>query len=612
MIRRSFLWRLYTGYAVLVALVAAIFIAIVTPGLRGAYEDDVETSLAAQATLFAELARPTLAELHSDGIVGVAALDDPRTEDLAPRLDEAASSTSTRLTLVLPEGTVIADSGEDPRQMSNHAMRPELRRAGEVGYGRSIRYSRTLGYRLMYVATRLQTDDGETTGFVRCSLPLDAIDQRIFELAERIVVSALIALGVALILGWLVGRRITEPLRRVSAAVHDLGRGDYSRRIAVDSDDEVGALASTINLLGANLEERIAELRADRNQTLAILSSMTEGIIAVDEDERILHLNDAAASMLRIEAAPSQGMHVWEAVRISDICELITRVVRGEQSAGAEIRTSVAFGDRELELHGTRMSDADGSPRGAVLVMIDVTELRRLENVRTEFVSNVSHELKTPLTVITGLLESILQDPQMDDATRQRFLVRVHAQAHRLGDLVQDLLSLSRAERPQRQVDWHVMDLRPMLRESTSAIEPLAEEKGLELELDVTEEALPVRADSESLRQVFDNLLSNACRYTGKGGRIVVRARREGGQVVVDIEDTGIGIEPRQQERVFERFYRVDSARSRELGGTGLGLAIVKHIVQGLGGDVRLKSEPGVGSVFTIGIPAVSVADDSE
>ena len=551
----------------------------------------------------AELVRPTLTELHADGVSGRAALDDPRAAELLPRVAEAASGTATRLTLVLPDGTVIADSGEDPLQMSNHAMRPELRRADEEGYGSNARYSRTLGYRLMYVAIRLQDGD-ETIGFVRTSLPLDAIDQRIFELAERVVVSALIALLVALILGWLVGRRITEPLRRVSTAVRDLGRGEYSRRIAIDSDDEIGALASTINLLGANLEQRVEDLRADRNKTLAILSSMTEGIIAVDETERILHLNDAAARMLRIEAGPATGMHVWEAVRVSDICSLVTRVVRGEESADAEIRTSVAFGERELELHGTRMTDSDGEVRGAVLVIIDVTELRRLENIRTDFVSNVSHELKTPLTVISGLLESILQDPRMEEATRQRFLVKVHAQARRLNDLVQDLLSLSRAERPQRATDRQVLDLRGSLRESASAVEPLVAEKGLEFELALPDQGLPVKADSESLRQVFDNLLSNACRYTAGGGRIEVRARRAGERILVEIEDTGIGIDSRHHERVFERFYRVDTARSRELGGTGLGLAIVKHVVHGLGGDVSLSSEPGVGSVFIVGLPA--------
>jgi two-component system phosphate regulon sensor histidine kinase PhoR len=284
-------------------------------------------------------------------------------------------------------------------------------------------------------------------------------------------------------------------------------------------------------------------------------------------------------------------------------------VVRHQESADLELRPSVAFGGRELEMHGNRMRTEAGDPAGAVLVIRDVTELRRLENIRTEFVSNVSHELKTPLTVISGLVESILQDPEMEEPTRQRFMERVRAQAQRLGELVSDLLSLSRAERVLPQKNHQVLDLRLSLRESIAAIEPLSDEKGLQLRYSIPESSLAVRADMESLRQIFDNLLSNACRYTATGGRIDIDARRVDDAVLVDIADTGIGIDERQQERVFERFYRVDSARSRELGGTGLGLAIVKHVVHALDGDIRLESEPGVGSVFTVEIPAAEEPD---
>ena len=611
MIRRSFLWRLFTGYALLVALVAVIFVATVAPSLRGAYETDTESSLASQATLLSEIVKTTLVQIHTEGITGHTAIEHPLPAALQPLLVRAGADAHTRLTIVLNDGTVILDSAENPADMTNHAGRPELRDAADHGYGRSVRYSRTLGYRLMYVAQPVIVD-GEQIGLVRASLPLDDIDQRIFELVQRIIGSALLALLVALILGWFVGRRITPPLRQVTAAVSDLGRGEYSRRINIDSDDEIGTLASTINHLGESLEERIAEIRADRNKTLAILASMHEGVIAVDSEEKILHLNEAAATMLKIEVEPSIGMHVWEAVRVTELCALISRVVQGESIAATEVRTSVAFGDRQLELHANRMMDAEGQPGGAVLVIHDVTELRRLENVRTQFVSNVSHELKTPLTVISGLVESIIEDPEMEEPTRQRFMVKVHAQARRLSDLVQDLLSLSRAERLQPQSEHHTLDLRTSLRESVAAIEPLIEEKRLSLELDLGDDALPVRTDTESLRQIFDNLLSNACRYTAAEGRIEVRARRKDNRIEVEITDTGIGIEEGQQDRVFERFYRVDSARSRELGGTGLGLSIVKHVVLSLGGDVELKSEPGVGSVFTIGIPASDPAAEPE
>ena len=611
MIRRSFLWRLFTGYALLVALVAVIFVATVVPSLRGAYEKDTESSLASQATLLGEIVKTTLVQLREERVSGPAAIQHPLPAALQPVLVRDGAEAHTRLTVVLNDGTVILDSAENPSDMTNHAGRPELRDATEHGYGRSTRYSRTVGYRLMYVALPV-IHDGEQVGLVRTSLALDEIDQRILGLVQRISASALGALLVALILGWFVGRRITRPLRLVTDAVSDLGRGDYSRRISIDTDDEIGTLASTINYLGESLEQRIAEIRADRNKTLAILASMNEGVIAVDRDQKILHLNEAAAAMLRIDVESSIGMQVWEAVRVTELCALISRVVQGESTAASEVRASVSLGDRELELHANHMMDAEGQPGGAVLVIHDVTELRRLENVRTQFVSNVSHELKTPLTVISGLVESIIEDPGMEEPTRQRFMVKVHAQARRLSDLVQDLMSLSRAERVQANPDRLTLDLRDSLRESAAAIEPLIEEKRLSLELDLADEALPVRADIESLRQIFDNLLSNACRYTAAEGQINVRALRDGDRIEIRISDTGVGIEAGQQDRVFERFYRVDSARSRELGGTGLGLSIVKHVALSLGGSVELRSEPGVGSVFTIGIPVSDEAAEPE
>jgi two-component system phosphate regulon sensor histidine kinase PhoR len=363
MMRRSFLWRLFTGYAVLVALVAVVFISTVTPGVRGAYEADTEASLASQVTLLTEFALPTLLEVDRAGLSGPAALESPGVRALQNQLVNAGEASRTRLTVVLNDGTVVADSAEDPAVMANHANRPELRRAGQTGYGRSIRYSRTLGFRLMYVAEPVLAD-GRQIGIVRTSVPLDEIDARIFELLQRVVFSAVLALVVALLLGWLVGRRITLPLRRVSAAVQDLERGDYSHRITVDSEDEIGALASTINHLGESLGARIAQVRSDRNKTLSILASMTEGVIAVDAEERIVHLNTAAAEMLQIEADDSIGMHVWEAVRVSAICTLITRVVdarqpdalrgrRGRRRRARHARRDRAASTRE-SAHGVR------------------------------------------------------------------------------------------------------------------------------------------------------------------------------------------------------------------------------------------------------------------
>jgi two-component system phosphate regulon sensor histidine kinase PhoR len=277
--------------------------------------------------------------------------------------------------------------------------------------------------------------------------------------------------------------------------------------------------------------------------------------------------------------------------------------MRNGSEQNREVRLPAERRDRVLLLQASPLRDAAGELSGAVLVLHDVTELRHLEEVRRDFVANVSHEVKTPLTAIRGMVETILEDPSMDEPTRNRFLERVRSQAGRLSALVTDLLTLSRVERREEAPEKGTLDLRGPVRESFEQQTSEGEDKGLSMEIETPDSPVPVFGDMEALRQAVDNLLSNAVRYTPSEGRIWVRLRTEGEFAVVEVQDTGIGIEPRHQERVFERFYRVDKARSRELGGTGLGLSIVKHITIAHEGSVSLESAPGQGSTFRIRLP---------
>jgi len=284
----------------------------------------------------------------------------------------------------------------------------------------------------------------------------------------------------------------------------------------------------------------------------------------------------------------------------------VSKAVESAAGVTGEVKRAGRSGDRVLEMQAAPLRDSDGNPAGAVVVLHDVTQLRRLETVRQDFVANVSHELKTPLTAIRGLVETLLDDGAMDEATRQRFLTKLRDQTARVSALMTDLLAISQIESRETALEVEMLDLRDPIRESLKALLPSAEKKGVTVESEVPDEPVTESCDAEAIRRVFDNLLDNAVKYTPEEGRVWVRLRTEGDSALVEVADTGIGIEPRDQERIFERFYRVDKARSRELGGTGLGLSIVKHIVQAHGGEVSVESVPGRGSTFRVRLPLAS------
>jgi two-component system phosphate regulon sensor histidine kinase PhoR len=307
--------------------------------------------------------------------------------------------------------------------------------------------------------------------------------------------------------------------------------------------------------------------------------------------------------VLDVAANESLGRRVWEVTQVREVNETLTGTLREPGPKVVEVRLPGQPRDQVLELHASPLRDAGGSPAGAVVVLHDITELRRLETLRREFVANVSHELKTPLTAICGLVETLLDDGGMDHDTQRRFLDKVQRQADRLATLVRDLLTLSRVEAEEATIERTRLDLREPILDSLRGLQPTAEEKRITLEHSAPEGPVAISGERETLRQAVDNLLDNAVKYTPAGGRVWLRLRVEDQTAVIEVEDTGIGIEPRDQRRVFERFYRVDKARSRELGGTGLGLSIVKHVALAHGGEVSVESAPGKGSRFMIRLP---------
>lgn len=430
-------------------------------------------------------------------------------------------------------------------------------------------------------------------------------------LARSMTVVMLVGLGCCALIGWLVLRERSGPLREMSELAGRMAAGEAPPVRYTTTPGEVGALARGLSEVAGTLGDQLDAVDAERRQLLAVFGAMVEGVIAVDAERRVLQLNSAAAALL--DAPPGSqssaiGRPIWELTRVPAIIDTLDHPGGPPQ----EVQITTPSRERRMMIHSAPLRDARGAPVGAVMVLHDITTLRRLEDVRRDFVANVSHELKTPVAVISSSVETMLDDPEMPPEIRTRFTTKVRDQAQRLSMLIDDLLTLSRLETVSQTADHHVprvLDLREVAQASLDDLRGSFGAKGLTLRATLASEPLELLGDAESLRRLVDNLLTNAMRYTPEGGEVELVLERHDEQAELTVRDTGIGIDPRHQQRVFERFYRTDKARSRAAGGTGLGLAIVKHVTLSHGGNVSLDSAPDRGSRFRVTLPIRPASD---
>ena len=588
MIGSRFFWKLYASYAVLVVLAVSVVGVLTSRRVGQDLLETVERSLSNRATLLAEVASPALAG------VGGARLQD--------RVEQLGRETGTRYTVIRLDGTVIADSDEDPSGMDDHGSRPEVLEARQEGRGVSTRFSRTVASSMMYVAVAVRRD-GRELGFVRAALPLTTVRQRTAAVQGNVLLGGLLAALIALAIGLFVTRRITAPLASMTVAAEAISRGEYQHRVGGGPRDEIGTLASAFNRMAAQLERRMETITEDRSKLLTILGGMVEGVVAVDRDQAIVHLNAAAGRILGVSPEKSLGRPIWEVTRVREVSEAIAHALTEAREVTEEVALEVSNQERIVQLHGARLENGEGGRVGAVLVLHDVTELRRLERVRRDFVANVSHELKTPITAIRGLVDTIIDDQEMPLAVRTDFLRKAQNQAVRLSLLVTDLLTLARLESADGIVEPERLDAREVIGRSVANFRPAAEAGDLTLDVHLPQEPVMVLGDPEALELLVNNLLDNAVKYTGAGGQVDVRLASADGMMQLEVADNGVGISPEHHDRIFERFYRVDQARSRELGGTGLGLSIVKHICKAHHGTLSVRSTLGVGSTFEVVLP---------
>jgi two-component system phosphate regulon sensor histidine kinase PhoR len=580
-----FLPRLYLTYVILVVFAGAVVGVLAILQVRRAMLADVDQRLRQEALHVANL----INHLEPTAI--------------APRLRELGRQLQTRFTVVAPDGTVLGDTTQDARDMENHGHRPEIQAAFANGSGRETRFSTTLGLTMVYHAVAIEVD-GRRTTVVRAALPTTEVVARLQALVYTIGLAVALAMSVALLLGMVFGRKITRPLHRLAELVKAFSHGDLSQRVADPGHDEIGILGGTFNEMADQLAERLAIIAADRSQLRAIFSAMIEGITAIDRDERILHINESARQLLDIRPQDVTGRPFWEHCRQAQVCEAVRTVLAGGPPVRRELHLPQPQRDRYLIFRVDPIEGAPGHPAGVVVAMYDITEFRDLERIRRDFVTNASHELKTPLTAVLGMVETILDDPDMPPATCQNFLRGIRDQGRRLNLLIDDLLTLSRIETPEVKLDRTDCDLGQLVAACCRQLAAAAECRKVALSYADSEGPVLASVDAATITTAVENLVDNAIKYTPAGGSVRVTCRREDTGCRIAVVDTGIGITPSHQRRIFERFYRVDKARSRELGGTGLGLAIAKHIVLAHDGRIEVVSQPGAGSTFTIILPA--------
>jgi two-component system phosphate regulon sensor histidine kinase PhoR len=519
-----------------------------------------------------------------------------------------ARSTGARVTLIAPDGRVLGESERGPAglaAMENHAARPEVRAALAGGIGRDLRRSATIAAPLLYVAVPIRAD-GRIVGALRLALPLSAVTASYATLHRVMLAGGAVALLVALGIGIFVAGRVTRPVVEMQSIARQMSEGSFLVRAPTRSTDEIGTLGRSLNVMAGRLREKIGDLEQEQAKVTAILDAMVEGVIAVDGQEHILLMNEKARAMFALGSARGEGKPFLEVIRNADLHEIFRAVHAGGEAA---LRREITLTSppRILGVNAVRLAPAgerSDAASGIVMVLHDVTALRHLERVRTEFVANVSHELRTPLTAIQGYLETLLSGALDERENARRFLEIVLRHSERLGRLLDDLTDLSNIETGKVALRREPVRVDEVVASVVGIIDPRAERSRVSVTSRVPPDLPEVSADRDRLSQVLINLVDNAVKYTPEGGSVTVTARRLPEDAVeVAVTDTGIGIPPADLPRVTERFYRVDKARSRELGGTGLGLAIVKHLVMAHGGELDIESEPDRGTTVRFTLP---------
>lgn len=584
----SFRSRLTITYIVIIAVILSITGVFLSVIFKNYYFDSVNSGLLHEARLVTEMI--SFYNGRQDG----------------PKFFQqvclkAAQGTDTRVTIVDDRGRVLGDSIYEPEQMEIHKDRPEIYQALQKGSGMETRYSETAGIRMLYVAVRFHQDGLQ--GAVRLARPLTEVEafyhRVLYTLLLAVLLTGLLGAGISSA----IAGRFSRPVARITSAVVDMSRGNLKRRIRYQGDDELGKLVGAINNMSEHLDHTIDEISAVKNRLEVLLENTVNGIIMIDRDNRMVYINPAAAALLGWDEN-LLGRKAVEAIKSYELLELIDQVRIKTENRRQNIRIYNPD-KKDIEVNAVPVDQGDKEGTASILVVMnDITETRRLEQVRKDFVANISHELKTPIATISGFAETMLSEGKESAEHVEEFSAIIFEEAQRMKKLIDDLLELSRLETGKPQLNIRPVNLVKLINDSIELVKMRNPVLKARIEFNKPAEMLWIDGDMDSIAHIIENLLDNALNYSNEGGMITVTLESQGEKGVrVRVRDQGDGIPEAELPRIFERFYRVDKARSRKTGGTGLGLAIVKHLVENHGGKLEVESRSGEGSVFSFTLP---------
>ncbi|MFZ5944909.1 MAG: two-component system histidine kinase PnpS [Bacillota bacterium] len=580
--------KLLLTYLLLIIIALSILALAVLGPLQNYYLQQVETELIKNARLISRIIEENLREENYAQL-------DKSIKDLGEQID-------SRITVIKKTGEVIGETHKSILHMENHADRPEFQEALQGQIGTATRFSTTMDTTHLYAALPY-IEQGKVEAVIRTSLPILGIEETYALLRETILLGGLFATLIALFLSVWLARTFTKPIEEISKTANNISKGDLEEKVFIASNDELALLGQSINEMTAALKNKINEVTTGKQRLEAILSHMASGVIVIDNTGIIQGVNPQAERIFGFKEKDVLGRPYHRVIRNFNILDNIDQVMHNQ----SHYHTSYEFSILHPEKHILKAYAApvvyQNKIEQVVIVFHDITVLRHLEKMKTDFVANASHELRTPVASIKGFAETLLDGALEDREVAERFIRIINNEAERLTMLINDLLDLSRIESKSTAIEKSPTDIKQLLRESIEYLSSQAQEKGIAVSLEENEQLPPLWANQEMLRRAFLNLIDNGIKYTHQGGQIKIGAHKEKGHLLVRFSDSGVGIPKEDLPRIFERFFRVDKARSQDIKGTGLGLSIVKHIIEQHRGSIHVQSELGKGTNFTITLP---------
>lgn len=582
---RSLQWRITLAYTALIVLTLGVVSFYLFTFIRSSFQTSLETRLEHEARLVAAAGAPYFAEQRASG--ALQALSERMGEDI-----------QARVTLIGRDGTVLADSGEDPARMANQAVQPEVARALDAGVGMSSRPG-AAGDALIHVAVPVIAGDS-VQGVARVAVPAAQAQAGVNRSLAVIALIGIAAAVLAVLIGYIGAARTTRSIAALTEGARQLAAGELDYRVNAQASDETQELGQAFNRMAVSLRDLVRDLSQERGKLTAVLNTMADGVVVIDGSGSIVLVNHAAEQILNIEGEDILDRRFTEIIRDHYLQQLVARCTERREVQHGEVE--IPQWQRYLSVITTPL--AEHGDASVLLTMHDLTRIRQVETTRKEFVSNVSHELRGPLAAVKILAETLASGALKEKKRAKDFLRRINGEIDRMTAMVNELMELSRLESEQSSLQLAPLDLHPFIAEMLDEHRDRTRKNKIALDVALPESLPPVRGDEEKLRQVFDNLLNNAVKFTPEDGRISLSAQQEIGKVCLRVADTGVGIPRKHLPHIFERFYKVD--RSRHSKGFGLGLAIVKHIVQAHDGEIHAESAEGQGTTFTVVLPAVT------